>query len=64
MRRGGYSTTGEKKHVLKVRFSPAELQALRALSEEREEAMAFIVRKLLSDALEQRQAEPESFVAS
>jgi len=49
-RRGGY--TGDQRHELKFRASPNLFEQLQAMSEEREMAMAMIIRGLITKALD------------
>jgi hypothetical protein len=52
MKRGGY--TGDKRHEVKFRATPDLLKTLKGICEERQAAMALVLRELLTAGLEQR----------
>jgi hypothetical protein len=53
MLRGGY--TGDKVHEVKFRATPRLYETLKAICEEQQAAMAFVLRDLVTKGLEQRQ---------
>jgi len=55
-RRGGYS--GDKQHALKFRASPSLFEQLQAISEEKQMAMATVLRQLVTKGLKQGQGKP------
>ncbi len=54
-RRGGY-TSGERKHEVKFRATPSLFETLKSMSEQTQTAMAMVLRELVSEGLERRQA--------
>ena len=57
-RRGGY-TPGDRKHEVKFRATASLFQTLRSISDEGQCAMAMVIRELVSEGLERRQAESD-----
>jgi hypothetical protein len=55
MKRGGYS--GDKKMELKFRGSPTLYETIKTLAEQRETTMAAVMREMVEQRLNQRQAE-------
>ncbi|MGB6067882.1 MAG: hypothetical protein WBG50_24005 [Desulfomonilaceae bacterium] len=55
-RRGGY-TAGDRKHEVKFRATSSLFETLKSMSEQTQTAMALVIRELVSEGLERRQAE-------
>lgn len=54
-RRGGY-TAGDQKHEVKFRATSSLFETLKSMSEQTQTAMAMVIRELVSEGLERRQA--------
>ena len=57
-RRGGYSA-GDRKHEVKFRATTRLFETLQSISDEDQCAMAMVIRELVSEGLERRQAESD-----
>ena len=57
-RRGGY-TAGDRKHEVKFRATPSLFETLQSISDVGQCAMAMVIRELVSEGLERRQAESD-----
>lgn len=57
MRRGGYS--GDKRFELKFRADPVLYQTLKTISEKHGEALALVIRELVTEALGQKRDKPK-----